>query len=711
MKQANESFSDEHYRRSPGCAFFVFAGSTAPKTGGGKKARGSKGSRLSTQSNATTTSQAPSIPKLDDSIDVSSLSQETVLSTVPRMAGKKPGKGRGRPTRVKSVDPVEELQTSGQAVDAGVIEQVDAIRRGTKRKSEDISEDHSGLRESTTQPEAQPKRRATRNRTSQTQQLAYPVLDTWEVAQQKPVRGSRKRASSRNEKPSTNLAATAPSPGDTISDKPETEALLEADLAKAMADGPEFELDAVKEPSKSKTRSRAKKTKVSTAPTRNTRQVRTGSEVPRSPTAGSQESPLNQKTKKEDKAILKGKVRKPRVTKKSVIKRSARSGRESTGSSTTIATNEESQLNSSLLKAQTIADDPGQGHDNDTSDLPQKPVKTKGSTRKANAKATGRKAGLLSKNIEDIVQTKSGPQLVANSAASAEPYRSSIIVEQNLTTHDESDEPAGAVRPKRITRATRGAKAKVKPITQAMAKLPQLSMPGTFSPLMRDADPSFNSVLATSSPPVAPATNSELETHTSVPVAVARASSPKLPEPVDVDSSIPAATGLTPAKKKTSPPQRHKNTNEATPSPSPQSSDAENQPPSSRPPSVRPPLARLSPSNGSLQRVSLVPGTPLRVPLSPSKIGGLQSAMPWTAVDVEMIFAPSPDKENRNIFADVRQTGLTSPEKTMSVEEWIKSQALGVEEKLKAEAERVVNIFEREGGRALGVLESIVAVE
>ena len=83
------------------------------------------------------------------------------------------------------------------------------------------------------------------------------------------------------------------------------------------------------------------------------------------------------------------------------------------------------------------------------------------------------------------------------------------------------------------------------------------------------------------------------------------------------------------------------------------------------------------------------------------------SEIPWTAVDVDMIFAPSPEKENRNIFAGVQKLKLTSPERAMSVEDWIKSQAGGAEDELRAEAERVVSIFEREGGRALGVLEGI----
>src|SRR5947209_6329020 len=85
--------SDEHYRRSPGCPFFAFAGTTAPKGTRAKKGRASKGSRLSTQSNATVASQAQSIPDLNDSIDISNISQDTILSTASTMASKKGVRG------------------------------------------------------------------------------------------------------------------------------------------------------------------------------------------------------------------------------------------------------------------------------------------------------------------------------------------------------------------------------------------------------------------------------------------------------------------------------------------------------------------------------------------------------------------------------------------------------------------------------------------
>lgn len=699
--------SDEHYRRSPGCAFFVFAGTTAPKTGRGKRARTSKVSRLSTQSVATNASQVQSIPDLNDSIDVSNLSQDTVLSTVS-MASKKGGKGKGRSTRAKNAEPIEVADANKHAAEEVVVGILGAVHRGTKRSSEEISVDQRSGRESTVKPEPPPKRRATRGRNSETQQVDYPALDALGDAQHKAVGGGRNRASSRSRKVSTASVANTASLRGVIPDDAEIEAALEADLDKAMPDLPPVASEATEEVPKAKPRGRAKKTNASTAPARSTRQATAESESSQKQAVEVEEPPVSE-VELESKAASKGKGRKPRVTKKTVSKRTIPSGPVFDESTVTIATNAESQLNSSLLTAQTMVDD--SGHETDASIASQKSVTRKGSKRKGTAKTKGKKTGLMSKNIEDIVQTRPGSQSVAESASATAADLSLIILEKDPIEGHGTEEVVEAEEPERVTRATRGKKAKANTTAKAKTKFPQLSMPGMFSPLMGDTDPSFNSVLATSSPPVAPVTRSDLGADHRIPVTLARASLPRVPEPARETGSMPTVTRSTPAEKQTSTPQRNKNTNEATPSPSPQSSDAENQPPSSRPPSVRPPLASLSPTKGPLQRIPLAPGTPRQVPLSPSKIGGLRSEMPWTAVDVEMIFAPSPDKENRNIFAGMQKAELTSPEKAMSVEEWVKSQASGAEEKLKAEAERVVSIFESEGGRALGVLEGIDTLE
>ncbi|KAI1434476.1 hypothetical protein GGR50DRAFT_662629 [Xylaria sp. CBS 124048] len=135
------------------------------------------------------------------------------------------------------------------------------------------------------------------------------------------------------------------------------------------------------------------------------------------------------------------------------------------------------------------------------------------------------------------------------------------------------------------------------------------------------------------------------------------------------------------------------------PSQSPQASDAENQPPSSKPSDT----ARSS-------RVALEPTTPVQS--SPSKrnfIAGLQSTCKWTAVDIEMILDEI-DKENAQSTGHFLRTGidLTSPEKQMTVEEWIYHNAEQAEKKLKIECETIVTAFEREGTRAMQALEGLI---
>ena len=137
------------------------------------------------------------------------------------------------------------------------------------------------------------------------------------------------------------------------------------------------------------------------------------------------------------------------------------------------------------------------------------------------------------------------------------------------------------------------------------------------------------------------------------------------------------------------------------PSQSPQSSDAENHPPSSR---------RTS---GANKRVVLAPVASTPVRSSPSKrnvVAGLQSSTPWTAIDLDAVFSPgdSPNKENGVDKLLRRGEELTSPEKRMTVEEWIYHNAGQAEQKLKHECEAMVASFEKEGTRALGVLEGLI---
>ena len=189
--------------------------------------------------------------------------------------------------------------------------------------------------------------------------------------------------------------------------------------------------------------------------------------------------------------------------------------------------------------------------------------------------------------------------------------------------------------------------------------------------------------------------------HSSPPQArEASAESPAEPLPVLAVADLP-----------TSP---RAQTAHSTPAASPQSSDAENHPPSSRPSEVRPPLALLSPTKSQMTRIPLAVSTPTRSPVK-NTFSRLQTSVPWTMTDLEQIFqgTPGQEKENNpfNLSIDAVQGGLTSPEKKMTVEQWIQFNAQRGEEKFRSECERTVSKFEAEGMRAMKTLEGIDCAE
>ena len=149
------------------------------------------------------------------------------------------------------------------------------------------------------------------------------------------------------------------------------------------------------------------------------------------------------------------------------------------------------------------------------------------------------------------------------------------------------------------------------------------------------------------------------------------------------------------------------------PTPSAQSSDAENQPPSSRPSQQRPPLFDTLQSDSQTIRIPLAASTPNTSPSRRNMASRVQTTFPWTSIDLETIFLGSPKSmdENAGIFLDAMKDGLTSPEKKMTVEEWIKFNAQQGEERLRNECERLVGRFEGEGNRALRALEGIICDE
>ena len=150
---------------------------------------------------------------------------------------------------------------------------------------------------------------------------------------------------------------------------------------------------------------------------------------------------------------------------------------------------------------------------------------------------------------------------------------------------------------------------------------------------------------------------------------------------------------------------------------SPCGSDKENQPGSSMAIAgkLTNPAIGLSPSK--TVRIPLAPGTPNRSPtkaiLSPSKhISHLSSTAPWTAIDLDTILLPSPQATPARLGQQlVLAAGeLTSPEKQMTVEDWVRFRAGRGEAELKRRCEEMVGAFEREGIRGLESLAGIDVV-
>ena len=154
----------------------------------------------------------------------------------------------------------------------------------------------------------------------------------------------------------------------------------------------------------------------------------------------------------------------------------------------------------------------------------------------------------------------------------------------------------------------------------------------------------------------------------------------------------------------TEPPTPQKKVN--APSPSPQSSDAENHPPSTRPVDKRPPLAQLSPSKTQITRVPLAASTPTGSPSKRNAATKVHTDAPWSAIDLENFLGVANAPEEGLALAL-----LSTPEKRMTVEEWIVHNAAQGEERLRRECERIVGAYELEGVKALRSLEGIACVE
>jgi hypothetical protein len=317
-----------------------------------------------------------------------------------------------------------------------------------------------------------------------------------------------------------------------------------------------------------------------------------------------------------------------------------------------------------------LAQNEDSGNETDASMASQSTIVRGGKTRRGSTMKKG-KGGkkAVSRHIEEIVQKPKGtlasPLLEGKPAIQSED--TSMTDERFYTPAPEAHEPAVE-----------------EPVTQV---------------------PKLNAAKSRGRPPkTAPAPTLIVEQTLPMVDHVMKEAAPILPNPKPMKVKVVA-----PPRSPTPPPK------ERTPSQSPQSSDAENHPPSSKPPAS---ARKAVTPRSNTTRVPLVATTPL---LSPSKrniIAGLQTTHPWSAVDLDAVFLKSPGDENvlgKGLLGDAMEKAkngiLTSPEKKMTVEEWIHHNAEMAEEKLRNECERMVGSFESQGTRAMRALEGVECVE
>ena len=743
------STSDEHRRRSPDCMFFTLSTIVKPKAGRSKKGRASKASRMSTQSNFTTISEGISVAETDTQHD------DSVVSVAEPVKTAKSGKGGKKGAKAKRPAPKSKRQ-AGKVVDGSTpvassflepedddfevkVEETLEQSKGNKKRKSDVMSDanlianhavaHNQDEESQDHPR---KRRATRTRGSIAQSHDAPNSPPHEDHDRNPQRtdaedipppapphgskkgkGGNKRGSSNVRKASAASTASKAPLRATMPPDEEIDAALEAELDRPLTD----EEDDIEPPAASKPQGRrltrtkpgSKKAKASVAPTRTTRAntitvddvtmqdmypslPETANEI-QVPTPkkdehaalvhdAQEEIPLPEQQKKEkgpevleqqngfgkeadsEKSEERAATADDRVDEETPMteppqpangqasrQSPARKTRMSDISRSFEAMDVASNLNSSILGTQTGQDD--SGHETDTS-VVQKPRIKRGS-RKAPAKKVkgGKKAAMMSRNIEDITQP------TMDDATPEEPGTHTVAVHNNT----------GNVEP--VPVEVKDSKEEPKP-TGAIAK------PGTTK--MDTPEPE----VFAREPSVAPLIDQQ---------------------DTLAETEMPRPSVQTLSARST-----------PRPAPSRQSSDAENQPPTSCVSRPDPLSSMQSPFKSQSIRVPLAVTTPISSP-SRNNTSKLQTTFPWTAVDLEQIFETTPTADKENVRFTLEDAGervkdlLTSPEKKLTVEQWIQSNAQRGEEKLRNDCERLVGKFEDQGVRALRVLEGIVCVD
>lgn len=648
---------DEHYNRSPNCSFFALLtqfGGMKKKATRGKAVRGSKASRLSVQSVVTAASDIASVA------DMTAEPEDSVLTTTSALAqgGKKTASRKKKAATTKAASKTkskksqavdgEEEEGEGEEDNESLHEELPVqpkatkSARGKKRESDAMDDSVVFLSEAPAN-----KKQATASRgTVQMGSSTITAEDVESVTAPKATGRASSSSAKSNRKPSASVASLRAAPED-FPDDEEIERQLEAELDKFTTDD-EMAHDSDSERSMAK-----KKTIKATA----------------AAAVKSQDYAMF------DPAEIKA---------------------------------DEEALDEELrnLQAEMEVDEPKQ-----ELHVPKKGRKAGTGTRKASKQTRTRKAKAPSPPRELEAEPEPEPEPEPKVKPETEMIEPPVEEDENEESIGSTDTVVNN------TESVLSPPAK-KPRGRA-AKSSQASNTGTKSgdaPAKKGRGRPGKAAASSSTPANSPAPiveqlgDLESEIHEDVDeMEAATVPSPKRSSSIGQDLScqvvseprLVAEPPSTPTKVISPAPSARQPA--LSPSQSPQSSDAENQPPSSVPV-----------ANAKTRRVVLAPvaATPMRN--SPTKrnmlAAGLQSQTPWTVVDLDAVLGTAgvmADKENAVSRLLKQGTGLSSPEKSMTVEEWIYFNAGEAEKKLKHECEAMVTRFEQEGTRAMKVVEDL----
>ena len=715
--------SDEHLRRSPECFFF----STGAKSQAGGQARpkgkrASKASRVSNQSTLSVASEGMSIGELEPQ-ESSVMSISSINTTSEPLGAKKKGTKTKKATKKAKGRTLQPMQDDSEVAGSYLEPEDDDFevkiaatqKRGTKRTSDEImtsaaNDDGEGAEQDVEEhPNPPRKRRATKTRSTRANQAGEPAVvdDSLETTQLKdtqiaesmdmtieekvPVkkaqRGRKPKSSSTKRKTSTTSVASKASLRATVPNDEEIDAVLAEDLDRPLTDNGSDEDD-------------SQITKPTKRPMAKTRAASN---------AGASAAPIRRATR----------------TSSKTANDSITDGIRSHEEEPPLLQPEVSELESH--------------------ELPM-PKSRKGNTRKASAKEKPKASAKLSSALLETSQNGGADEAVSRTEPTKSRQASRQLVDKSGNalqdfdsnqafgtdamddlTYPDVEQPVGelvqeqAINDQKTERPKRN---------QAKAS-PRVVRKEAETHLM---DPSNEDVSEKASDEAKEQVGAEVEEDDlekpvkkpgkgKKPAKAAKtggkgsqgkkATSKELPEAEHV-AAEPPPNDHAPSSP---PPVASGKSTLDRGGQSPQSSDAENQPPSSRPTRSRPPLSAMSPVRQNEARVPLANITPSASP-SKANISRLRSTLPWTAVDIDRVFQDTPGgvgDGDENGLLSVREVvttkDLSSPEKKLTVEEWIKHNAVKAEERLRNDCERLVGRFENEGVRALKTLEGIVCVD